>query len=436
MKRAFFIFVVMNISQLYELFLQHPSVSTDTRKIEKNDIFFALQGDNFNGNLYAQQAIDQGASYAIVDQEAYATSSRIILVADVLITLQELAKHHRRKSKAKIISLTGSNGKTTTKELIHAALRKKYSTIATTGNLNNHIGVPLTLLRITEKTEIAIIEMGANHQKEIEFLCTIAEPDFGYITNFGKAHLEGFGGVAGVIKGKSELYDHLRKHNKIIFFNAEDSIQQEKLSDYANTVGYSTGSGNHKIIALTNTKPFVQISVGNQLIDTQLIGQYNFTNCCAAITMGLYFDVPINDIKHGIETYTPDNNRSQVVEKKGYHIVLDAYNANPSSMQVALESFATSTTGKKLAILGDMFELGEDAAKEHEAIAALATQLNFTEVLLVGENFHQVRSSHQKFKTFNQLGLFLEKTDQYKGYHILIKGSRGMALERTLNYLR
>lgn len=424
----------MNTEQLYELFLQFPSICTDTRKITKNCIFFALKGDNFNGNTYAKNAIENGAAFAIVDEKEFANSSKIILVDNVLKTLHQLAKYHRKQSTAKVISLTGSNGKTTTKELINAVLSTSYKTIATVGNLNNHIGVPLTLLTIKKDTEIAIIEMGANHQKEIEFLCTIAEPDFGYITNFGKAHLEGFGGVDGVIKGKSELYDFLIEHNNSIFFNADDAIQLSKLAAYIKKYGFSQEKSDYYQIKLLAANPFVNIKFEDSIIHSQLIGAYNFANCCAAIIMGKYFNVSLENIKKGIESYVPANNRSQIIEKNEHHIILDAYNANPSSMIVALENFNNLEASHKTVFLGDMFELGETAAEEHQAIADLASSMKFDKLFFVGKNFAKTKNKHQTFDTFDALAIFL-KENPLKKSTLFIKGSRGMALERILELL-
>ncbi len=424
----------MTIASLYEHFLAHPNICTDTRKITKDVIFFALKGDNFNGNTYASEALEKGAAYAIIDEEVYNTSDRTLLTTDVLETLQQLSNYHRRKSNAKVISLTGSNGKTTTKELIHEVLSKKYRTIATRGNLNNHIGVPLTLLSIKEDTEIAIIEMGANHQKEIAFLCSLAEPDFGYITNFGKAHLEGFGGVEGVIKGKSELYDYLIENGKSIFLNADDPIQEERLKTYVKKFGFSENNHQYYQISLIAADPFVQLGVEEYNITSQLIGRYNFSNCCAAVLMGKYFNVALSDIKKAIAEYVPENNRSQLIEKNGHHIILDAYNANPSSMQAALETFKALKGNPKMAFLGDMFELGETATEEHQSIADLAHSMNFENAFLIGENFNRTNSKLQKFESFNALKEVIQKQSLPKST-ILIKGSRGMALERLLDIL-
>jgi len=424
----------MTIEQLHQLFLEFPQVCTDTRKISPNCIFFALKGDNFNGNKYAAQALEKGASYAIVDEEEFAGSDNTILVKNVLTTLQNLSQFHRNYCKAKVIGLTGSNGKTTTKELITAVLSKKYKTIATKGNLNNHIGVPLTLLSITPDTEMAIVEMGANHLKEIEFLCKLAEPDFGYITNFGKAHLEGFGSEEGVIKGKSELYDFLTSHNKSVFFNADDPIQKEKLSTVIKKFGYSQNDNEFFNIKLIGADPFVKIAVGDIHITTQLVGSYNFTNCCAAILIGKYFNVEMDEIKKGIENYIPQNNRSQIIDKNGHHIILDAYNANPTSMKAALENFQQLKAHYKIAFLGDMFELGKTAEKEHQEICNIATNMYFDQVFLIGENFFKTKSDCSKFKSFDHLKETLNNKT-LKNATILIKGSRGMALERILDLL-
>lgn len=424
----------MTIEHLHQLFLEFPLVCTDTRKISPNCIFFALKGDNFNGNTYAAQALEKGASYAIVDEEEFAGHDKAILVNNVLNTLQELSRFHRNYCKAKVIGLTGSNGKTTTKELITAVLSRKYKTIATKGNLNNHIGVPLTLLSITPDTEMAIVEMGANHLKEIEFLCKLAMPDFGYITNFGKAHLEGFGSEEGVIKGKSELYDYLTSHDKSIFFNADDPIQKEKLSNVIKKFGYSQNNSEFFRIKLVGADPFVKISVDDIQITTQLVGSYNFTNCCAAILIGKYFNVELDEIKRGIENYIPQNNRSQIIKKNGHHIILDAYNANPTSMKAALENFQQLKADYKIAFLGDMFELGKTAEKEHQEISNIATNMKFDQVFLIGENFFKTKSDLRKFKSFDHLRETLNNKT-LKNATILIKGSRGMALERILDLL-
>jgi len=418
----------MKIAALYKLYTQHFLVDTDTRTIRKNTLFFALKGTNFNGNSFAEDALNLGASFAIVDDKAYQTKKNIILVDTVLETLQQLANYHRRKLGIRIIGLTGSNGKTTTKELIAIVLRKKYNIQATKGNLNNPIGVPLTLLSMTDKTELGIVEMGANHQKEIEFLCTLCEPDFGYITNFGKAHLAGFGGIAGVIKGKSELYTFLKENNKTAFINPEDKIQLEK-SKALQAVNFKIDE--LKFIEVT---PFVKLSYRDITIQSNLIGVYNYSNIAAAISIGTYFKVSKEEIKEAIESYVPQNNRSQIIETANNKIILDAYNANPSSMTVALENFAAIKTDNKVVIMGDMFELGEESIYEHQAIVDLATSLSFDEIFLVGENFHQTVTEKHQFLSYNLLEAYIKKNPLEK-QSILIKGSRGMRLERILDVI-
>ncbi|MDP5091730.1 MAG: UDP-N-acetylmuramoyl-tripeptide--D-alanyl-D-alanine ligase [Polaribacter sp.] len=413
----------MDIPKLYELYKTHYLVTTDTRAIPENSLFFALKGDNFNGNSFAEKALALGARFAIIDEIAFQTDERMILVDDVLQTLQELANYHRKQLQIPVIGLTGSNGKTTTKELIHAVLSKKFNTLATKGNLNNHIGVPLTLLSMTPDTELGIVEMGANHQQEIAFLSRICEPDFGYITNFGKAHLEGFGGVEGVIKGKSELYDFIRAHNKMVFVNPADAIQMEKTSDISRVL-FDT-----ERIQYLGVNPYIQLSLDGKNIQTQLIGDYNFPNIAAAITMGLHFGVTTEAIIKAIEGYVSENNRSQIVKTAHNTLFLDAYNANPSSMKVALENFAALSETQKVVILGDMFELGADSAHEHQTIADLASSLNFETILFVGKNFHGVATKHPSFTDFENLQIHLSK-NPLRNKTILIKGSRGMKLER------
>ena len=424
----------MTLEQLHALFSEHSTICTDTRKITPGCLFFALKGPNFNGNAFAQDALEKGAAYAIIDEEEYKTSDRFVLCEDVLKTLQDLATYHRNQSNAKVVSLTGSNGKTTTKELIHAVISQKYRTIATKGNLNNHIGVPLTLLSIKDDTEMAIVEMGANHIGEIAMLSKIAQPDFGYITNFGKAHLEGFGGVEGVIKGKSELYDYLISKDRHIFMNADDPIQLEKLGTYIKKIGFSTKDPQYYNIKFIEANPYVVLEVEGIRMQTQLIGKYNFPNCCAAILMGKYFNVPLDDIKTAIESYQPQNNRSQIISKNGHEIVLDAYNANPTSMKAALENFSLMDAKNKILIIGDMFELGETAAEEHQALADLTQKLGFDNVFLVGQNFFRTNAIAKKFQTFEDLKEYVLKNPFEKGT-FLIKGSRGMALERVLDVL-
>ena len=425
----------MEIKQLHTLFLTCDSVSTDTRKINKNSMFFALKGDNFDGNTYAENALESGAKYAIIDNAAYKTSNNTILVNNVLETLQKLASFHRSYLKLPIMALTGSNGKTTTKELINAVLQQKYNTTATIGNLNNHIGVPLTLLAMTKNTEIGIVEMGANHPKEIEFLCSIATPDFGYITNFGKAHLEGFGSIEGVIKAKSEMYNFLISNHKTVFVNANDSIQMEKTKTASRFTFGNTTLKPDVVINFTEAQPFVSCQLDDLDITSQLIGDYNFNNIAASIAIGQYFKVENSAIKHAIENYTPTNNRSQIIEHGTNKIILDAYNANPTSMHAALLNFEKQQ-GKKTAILGDMFEVGQAAKTEHQAIADLACSLNIDYIILVGENFYNTKTNSEnlkKYKSYTDLENDFTFSE-IKNSIFLIKGSRGMALERILKH--
>lgn len=418
----------MDIKTLYEYYKTHFLVDTDTRNIRKNSLFFALKGDNFNGNAFAEKALELGARFAIVEEAAYQTNERILLVADVLKSLQELANYHRQQLQIPVIGLTGSNGKTTTKELIHAVLSKKFNTLATKGNLNNHIGVPLTLLSITPQHDMAIIEMGANHQQEIAFLSSICEPDFGYITNFGKAHLEGFGGVEGVIKGKSELYTYLQMNHKTAFVNPSDAIQVAKTREIA-TIYLDLNR-----ISFVEVNPFVKVTYRDLEIQTQLMGDYNFANIAVAITIGEHFGVAPKDIKAAIEAYHPTNNRSQIMKTSQNTLFLDAYNANPSSMKAALENFAFLNIPNTVIILGDMFELGNESASEHQAIVDLATRLNFETLYFIGAHFAATNTSAAKFSNYQDFENHLTH-HPLQGKTILIKGSRGMKLERVLERL-
>ena len=419
----------MKIEQLYSLFTQNYLVDTDTRNIRKGSIFFALKGANFNANKFAEDALKNGASFAVIDEIAYHKQSKTILVNNVLETLQELAKHHRNQLNIPILALTGSNGKTTTKELINCVLSKKYNTTATIGNLNNHIGVPLTLLKIQPTTEVGIIEMGANHLKEIDFLCNIAKPNFGLITNFGKAHLEGFGGIEGVIKGKSELYNFLKATKGIAFVNSNDALQVKQSKDIE-TISFNTNK-----IKYIETNPFVKVQFHNTTIQSKLIGKYNYNNIAAAIAIGNYFKVSTNDIKDAIENYEPDNNRSQIINKGSLKLILDAYNANPSSMKVALENFNELKDKQKIVILGDMFELGKDSIKEHQKVADFASSLNFDKLILIGKAFSTITVKNALTYTCFEDFKASNENLNLKNATLLIKGSRGMALERILNLL-
>ncbi|MFH6998402.1 UDP-N-acetylmuramoyl-tripeptide--D-alanyl-D-alanine ligase [Flavobacterium sp. FlaQc-57] len=427
----------MNIQDIHNLFLQCKSVSIDTRKIEKDSMFFAIKGENFDANTFAASALELGALFVIIDNASYVIDERTILVKNSLETLQELAKLHRAYLKLPIVALTGSNGKTTTKELINVVLSKKYKTKATVGNLNNHIGVPLTLLSFTKETEIGIVEMGANHKKEIEFLCEIAQPDFGYITNFGKAHLEGFGGVEGVIEGKSEMYQYLAKNNKLAFVNLEDSIQIEKSKGIKSfTFGVNNDNADIRINSI-KANPFVVIEYDNFSVASHLIGLYNANNINAAVAMGYYFKVDETDIKNAIEHYIPENNRSQLLKKGSNEIILDAYNANPSSMAVAITNFLQLEGQNKIMILGDMFELGQESAQEHKIIVDSLSNQTDSVCYLIGKAFYENKVSAENlhfYETFDAFSAHL-KTIHFNESKILIKGSRGMALERSLEYI-
>lgn len=429
----------MRIEELYRCFLQCSSIATDTRKIKENSLFFALKGENFDANTFAEEALKKGATFVVIDNKKYFTDQvKMILVNNALETLQELAKYHRNELGLPIIALTGSNGKTTTKELINVVLSKKYNTVATIGNLNNHIGVPLTLLSLKNNTDIGIIEMGANHQKEIEFLCTIAQPDYGYITNFGKAHLEGFGGIEGVIKGKSEMYTYLNDNQKTFFINLDDEIQVEKSKKAKNIFTFSTQKNKQSDITFKNieSNPMVSLNYFDLKIQSNLIGIYNVSNICAAITIGKYFNVPDTEIKNAIENYVPTNNRSQLMQINNNEIILDAYNANPSSLKVAIENFYTMNKPNKIAILGDMFELGEETFEEHLKIIKQCIELNL-KVFFVGNNFYTAKIETQNCKYFADFNLFAKYFQENKinSMTLLIKGSRAMALEKTLEFI-
>ena len=428
----------MKLETIYSYFLKSAGICTDTRNIEKGCLFVALRGDNFNGNTFTQQALDKGAFKVIIDDiSQHKNTGETILCKNTLVLLQELATYHRQELNIPIIALTGSNGKTTTKEIINAVLSKKFKTTATQGNLNNHIGVPLTLLSMTKETQIGVVEMGANHTKEIEALCEIAQPNFGYITNFGKAHIEGFGSIEGVIKGKSELYKYITKEKGTLFFNADDPIQTKLLSNYTAKIGFSQEKKNFYTLKQIDTTPYVALQAAQTNITSNLIGAYNFTNISAGVLIGDFFDIPLNDIKQAIEEYLPTNNRSQLITKGNTQIILDAYNANPTSMMAALQHFNTMRGDSKMVFLGDMFELGETAQKEHQKIVDYLTNSNIDEIYIIGSYFSKTKSQVKNIYQFTSFEALKKDFNNIvaKDRTILIKASRGMALERILPLL-
>jgi len=420
----------MHIKELYKIYKRNPNICTDSRKIIENGIFFALKGENFDGNKFAKSAISHGCSYAIVDDKQFINNknNRIILVENVLETLQLLAMHHRKNINIPVIGITGSNGKTTSKELIHTVLESEYSCSATIGNLNNHIGVPLSILKIKKCDELAIIEMGANGIGEISKLCDIAQPNYGVITNIGKAHLEGFINLEGVIKAKSELYKYIRKNNGNIFINNDDKLLLN-ISDGIKKYTYGiTGNYSGKI---SKTTPFINILYADKEIKTHLIGEYQYQNVMLAICIGDFFNIKIDNIKKAIESYIPNNNRSQIINTKQNTIILDAYNANPTSMNAMLSSFAQQNYSNKLCIIGDMLEMGESSFKEHQEIISLITKLKL-ETHTIGKEFSKVNKHSflniDEFITYLKDNPFINKT-------ILLKGSRSISLEKLVEYL-
>ncbi|ROI13752.1 UDP-N-acetylmuramoyl-tripeptide--D-alanyl-D-alanine ligase [Epilithonimonas hominis] len=422
----------MKIKDFYQIFLQSSNTVIDSRKVQKGSVFFAFSGDTFNAAEKSSEALENGAIAVIVEDENYNFPKKnIFYVPSVLDFLQQLAVYHRDQLKIPFIGLTGSNGKTTTKELISIVLSKKFNVQFTFGNLNNHIGVPLTILSIRNSHQIAVIEMGANHQKEIELLCKIAKPNIGYITNFGKAHLEGFGGVEGVIKGKSELYDYLRTHNQTILVNSADPVQAEKTKDYHNKITFGTPESTYSFSPLSKDH-FVGLVYKETEIISNLTGRYNYDNISAAISLGLHFGVDIQDIKQAIEEYVPSNMRSQIQKKEGKTLVLDTYNANPSSMQASLENFRTFS-GTKLIIIGDMLELGEESAAEHQHILDFAKTCGFDNIITVGPNFKNI-NTNLAFLNTSELSDYLQNNPVTQE-NILLKASRGIALEKIIDYI-
>lgn len=424
----------MTIEQLYRLYLQHPSVQTDTRKLNKGDIFFALSGPNFNGNHFAQQALEAGASYAIVDEDLNSKDERIIKVENVLAALQSLAKYHREQFNIPFVAITGSNGKTTTKELVSAVLSSHYKTYTTEGNLNNHIGIPLTLLRIKKDAEIAVIEMGANHQKEIEGYCQYTQPTHGIITNCGKAHLEGFGGIEGVRKGKGELFDYLRNNTGTAFiFNDFDYLQQMS-QGIPHIITYGTSEADVTGKALP-ADTFMQVHLTNAvkpcIIKTNLVGDYNLPNVLCAVAVGQHFKVPFDNIVEALESYKPTNSRSQMVVKGSNHFILDAYNANPSSMKLAIENIANIKADIKVLMLGGMMELGNESLHEHEKIIDIIRNYTWDKVVLVGGDYNKITHPYIYFNTSTEAAEWF-KQQNFEDAYFLIKGSRSMKMEKIL----
>jgi UDP-N-acetylmuramoyl-tripeptide--D-alanyl-D-alanine ligase len=426
----------MQIEQLYDIYRHYPSVQTDTRKLKAGDIFFALKGDNFNGNQFAKQAIDTGAVHAVIEEKEFEIPGKTILVDDVLITLQQLAKHHRQQFTIPFIAITGSNGKTTTKELIHAVLSTTWRTYTTEGNLNNHIGVPLTLLKIKNDADIAVIEMGANHPGEIASYCTYVLPTHGLITNIGKAHLEGFGNLEGVKKAKGELFDFLRGEPHYYAFVMWDyDYLREMSKGISGIIKYGTQADAHITGLVKISDPYLKIEITQGLddpfIQTHLIGDYNLPNVLAAVTVGKTFKVPEEKIKSAIENYTPANSRSQLIEKGSNKMILDAYNANPSSMKLAIENFAKLQAAKKVLILGAMAELGAESVEEHKLIADLINGGSWSSVALVGGDFLKFDHPFIKLENAEQAKEWLLQQN-FEDTYFLIKGSRSMQMEKVI----
>ncbi|ARS43074.1 UDP-N-acetylmuramoyl-tripeptide--D-alanyl-D-alanine ligase [Sphingobacteriaceae bacterium GW460-11-11-14-LB5] len=432
----------MTTERLYDYYQENPVISTDTRNISPGCIFFALKGNLFNANEFAAQAIEKGAAYAVVDEEKYATNNQCLLVEDVLNTLQDLARHHRKKLNIPVIGLTGSNGKTTSKELVNAVLTERYKTFATFGNLNNHIGVPLSILSITDEVQIAVIEMGANHQKEIELLCTIAQPTHGIITNVGMAHLDGFGGFEGVKKGKAELYAYLKETQGYTFINRDNPylIEMSAAAGLNKLIYYGTENGNTIKGSLKSSDPFIEVDWTNHEIfssvKTNLTGSYNFENILAAICIGDFFDMNPEEINAGLADYQPKNNRSQLTKTEKNTVICDFYNANPSSMTAALKNIAALSANKKTAILGDMFELGPESPGQHEIIAKQAGESGLDQLIFIGKDFYAFKNTIKGlfFETPAEAAQYLQD-NPVQDHLVLLKGSRGMKLESLLQYL-
>ncbi|MDF3077929.1 MAG: UDP-N-acetylmuramoylalanyl-D-glutamyl-2,6-diaminopimelate/D-alanyl-D-alanyl ligase [Sphingobacteriaceae bacterium] len=437
----------MNTEQLYEIYLDHPTICTDTRKISAGCIFFALKGENFDANTFAAKALELGAAYAVIDAAGYRDDDRYILVDDVLVALQDLARHHRRQQQIPFIGITGSNGKTTSKELINSVLSQRFKTFATEGNLNNHIGVPLTILSISSDIEMAIVEMGANHQKEIEFLCSISQPTHGLITNVGKAHLEGFGGFEGVKIGKGELYQYLAQNTGTAFINRDnhDLMSMSRKAGVEKMVCYGQGADCYVNGRLVSSDPFLTVSWKRELTEfdnnpqianSHLTGTYNLENLLAAIAIGIFFGLTTLEVNAGIDAYHPTNNRSQIVKTSNNTLVCDYYNANPSSMAVALDNLHSMQGDNKAFILGDMFELGEESAEEHKAVLEKAMEVGAYRRIFIGKEFSKSSSIiDAEFYSDTQLAAEALGKNPIKDAVVLVKGSRGMKLETLTELL-
>lgn len=427
----------MQIPELYQKYLETGKVSTDTRQITPGSVFFALKGPTFNGNEFAEEALARGASYAVVDEEKYATSPRCLLVNDVLNSLQELARHHRKYLSIPVIGLTGSNGKTTSKELVSAVLSAKLKTYATRGNLNNHIGVPVTVLSIDDSYEIAVIEMGANRVGDIQLLCSICDPTHGFITNIGKAHIGTFGGFENIIRGKSELYQHLIDHHGVVFINSQNPILANMAKRFKAPVFYPAKGDYYHCERLDEGAYLALVAENGDRVETSMTGTYNFENAAVALTIGKFFGVDPKEANAAIAGYVPGNMRSQVIRKGTNTIILDAYNANPTSMEAAIDNLSRMSEGRKVAILGDMYELEAESVKEHTYIGTILKEKGISEAYLCGPQMASARQTFPDGKYFHSKNLLMEelKSNPIKNATILVKASRGMALEQLMDYL-
>jgi UDP-N-acetylmuramoyl-tripeptide--D-alanyl-D-alanine ligase len=426
----------MSIEALYEIFVAHPSVQTDTRRLQPGDVFFALKGPSFNGNAFAAAALEAGAAYAVVDEPAHQVNDRCLLVGDALQALQELARHHRRQFRIPFLAITGSNGKTTTKELITAVLRRKFKTCATVGNLNNHIGVPLTLLSMPRDAAFAVVEMGANHRGEIASYCRIAEPTHGLITNVGKAHIEGFGGEEGVRLGKGELFDYLREHGGTVYRNADLGYLEEMATGIARQITYGEGDADYEGSAEMEGL-FLKVRLrkpSEATLHTRLVGAYNFANVMSAVAVGMSQGIGMEDLRTALESYFPDNSRSQWLQRGSNQIILDAYNANPTSMKAAIENFAAMDLPNKRLWIGAMKEMGAASEEEHRRLLAFADRYPWDELLLVGEEFRAMKAGRLWFSSSAEAAEYV-RTHPPAHASILLKGSRGSRMEAMLEAL-